>query len=934
MKKLALICLVFTVAAPAFAQRPKPKAKPTLAATPTPSPSPTPVIDQAELDKQELDAFAQLPPPERVDKLKDFIARRADSALSARAAEDVVRARAVWGDDLLKEGSADAGLDQFELVLKECPKEFSDRLFAEVLLVLPRNLLARGQRTAATLAAQEVEKLARPNPTRLLALLPFYLSVEDAVNAERLALEIVQLAPDSAAGHQALGAARHINLNLDEALAEYRKAYELDPNSPIIRRSLADMLRAVGQAEDAIALYRKQLETDKDDLVARTGLVLALLEAGQREEGEKELDAAMAAEPRNFRLLASAAYWHAARGENAKALDLAQRAVQLEPRYTWGNIALARALAAQQRPFEAERVLRFAQQYGSFPTLTYELATVLAGMGRYDEAAEELARAFKVKGGQVSALLAGRRETYRDGFAELLAPERRAGLLQPVAADTEANARQLKSLLALYTALRPTDGDKRRDETAAARAARDFGGGADGMATYRQLYAAHRLMNAGWSPQIVGQLMNDAPVGVDAALDQPYAVVAIMADDWLRLSQSGAFANLQPTMNQTQRADLSKVIRGRIEDLAGWSFFLQGNTDEALVRFRRALSVLPENTSWWRSAHWHHGAALEAAGKPDEALAAYLKGYNKNAPDLVRRAVIERLYRQVKGTTEGLDALIGAAPTIAGVAPAPAPEAAPSPAETKPAPGVQIITPTPEPTPEATPETTATPAPAAESSPATKTEPTPEATPAPQTEPTPAPQVEATPERAPTPESPTPSPSPEVVPAATPSPEPTPAAEPTPTPKIDEPKPDVTPAPETTPNPPQPEASPETSPTPAPEAAATPQPSPETTPQPSASPEPTPAPAEEKPAPTEEKTAPTPEGRPADTNPPAGEETKPKTPPEPKRTKRGNNEPAEPETPPAGAVRPRRVTPLPEEKPAPDKNKPPDKPKKPDTPQT
>jgi tetratricopeptide (TPR) repeat protein len=411
---------------------------------------------------------------------------------------------------------------------------------------MPAGLYLRGQRGAAVLAAQEVEKLVRPNPQRLLSVALFYLGLEDGANALRLADEVVKLSPESAAAHQALGAARHINLQLEEALAGYQKSYELDPNSAATRRSLADMLRANGKPEEALKLYRQQLETDPKDRLARAGVALSLLEAGQREEGEKELETALADDPNNLPLLAGAAYWWAARGENEKALDLAQRAVQIEPRYTWGQVALARALLGRSRPFEAERALRFAQQYGRFPTLSYELATVLAQQGRYEEAAEELARAFSVKDGKISASLAGRQDSSQDDFRDLLAPERRAGLFQPTTADSEANARQLKSLLAFHTALHPSGDQTQPDENALSRAAREFGGGADSMAAFRQLYAANRLMRAGLSPQTVGALMGAAPAGVDKALDQPYSAVAVMADDYPRLSQTQAFANPQP----------------------------------------------------------------------------------------------------------------------------------------------------------------------------------------------------------------------------------------------------------------------------------------------------------------------------------------------------------------------------------------------------
>ena len=46
-----------------------------------------------------------------------------------------------------------------------------------------------------------------------------------------------------------------------------------------------------------------------------------------------------------------------------------------------------------------------------------------------------------------------------------------------------------------------------------------------------------------------------------------------------------------------RRNVLSNILRGRIEDLAGWALFVGGDAQEAVVRLRRAVSVLPETSS-------------------------------------------------------------------------------------------------------------------------------------------------------------------------------------------------------------------------------------------------------------------------------------------------------------------------------------------------
>jgi hypothetical protein len=182
----------------------------------------------------------------------------------------------------------------------------------------------------------------------------------------------------------------------------------------------------------------------------------------------------------------------------------------------------------------------------------------------------------------------------------------------------------------------------------------------------------------------------------------------------------------------------------------------QGKTAEAVVALRRAVSVLPERSLYWRTAQWRLGTALAASGGQErDALAAYIKSYNRDAPDAARRAVIESLYTKVNGSPAGLDAQIGPAPArlatleaaSAGPAATPAPVATPAPAvntpavNAKPEPspssaaGVSVATATPESSPATTPATPL-PSPAPESavaipSPAASTEPAAAATPTP-----------------------------------------------------------------------------------------------------------------------------------------------------------------------------------------------------------
>src|SRR5205085_8647858 len=207
-------------------------------------------------------------------------------------------------------------------------------------------------------------------------------------------------------------------------------------------------------------------------------------------------------------------------------------------------------------------------------------------------------------------------------------------------------------------------------EKEAEEAAREFAAGDDEMRTFRNLYAADRLERlAAYAAAF--ERAEGAIAGVEAALDLPHAPVAIFADtDEVRALRQQVVESGRPlSILNVQRGVLSKVLRGRIEELAGWALYNQGQTAEAVVRLRRAVSVLPEHTQWWRTAEWRLGAALEATGGARDALAAYVRSYREQ-PDPTRRTVIEALYKRLNnGSTQGLDQLTGTPDEVATAAP-------------------------------------------------------------------------------------------------------------------------------------------------------------------------------------------------------------------------------------------------------------------------
>ncbi len=777
----------------------------------------TPNTAEDDADESETVELTLTDPlAERIVKLKSFLNDYPESKSRPRAIEILVSARAGLGDDKLKLGDSAAGIEEFMLAIAEAPVNPSEKLYSGVISQIPHNLYLRGERAAAVKAAQAIETKFADDPKRLLAMSAFYAATEQPQEAARVASQVLKNAPGLAEAHQALGRALHISLQLDEAAAEYRRAFELDPNSKSTRRSLADLNRASGKSEEALVLYRQLLLSDPNDKAARAGLILSLLELRRIDEAKGLIETALKNDPRNVALLAGASYWFAAHNDGELALDLGTKAVQIEPRYTWSQMALARALITQKRPLDAERALRFARVFGRFPTLEYELANALNAAGLYDEAAEVLLQAFTLKDDQIETRLAGRVVAQAPNFIELLTPERRASIFQRTSADSENNAKHLKALLTFATLTQAQSDGGKVDEAKAVATGKEFAAGDDDARVYRQLYVAGRLLRMGIGLQTVHELTDAARLSVEAGLNLPVATLAVQADEFRDIRARAIAAGSTPDIPEAPRNLLSSLLRGRIEELTGWMYFNQDNVEKALVHLRLAANTLPEGTPSWRTGLWHLGMALEQSGKNEEALDYYIKSYNAGDPDFGRRPVVEQIYRKVKGSTDGLDELIGRGPnTAASVAPSPSSEIASAPTQTTATPDSIPSSPVAEAT--ASPaESTPTPA-EPEPSPA---EPSP--TPA---EPEPSP-VEPTP----TPAEPEPSPAESTPTPAEPEPSP---VEPTPTPAAETASPEPTPSPESVSSP---ESEPSSSPTPETQTPTAEAPTPTPTPTPGAAP--------------------------------------------------------------------------------------------------
>ena len=660
MRTCLIIFLLGLLFIPAFTQTNKPK-KPTpskaVAAKPKPAATPKKTVDEtAEWEK----ALAVADANERIAAIKSFLNAFPKTKKLNLALETLVTLRADIGNERLLAGDLVTASDFFKAAAAETPKPVPEELFNGTLSKFSSNLFFRGAQLEAVEIAKLLEERADTNAAQLLNIAAFYLSVEMGSDARRVAENVIRLTPDSSAAFQTLGLANRVDFQIEQSAVAYAKALELEPDSITARRGLAEMNRSLGKPEEAETLYHEILAKDAANQPAKTGLILAQFDGGKRADAETALAASLTTNPDNVILLAGVAYWYAAHNEADKAVEFGRKAITAEPRFIWSYLALARGLMLQNKPLDAERTLLAARQYGNFPTLEYEIATTRFAAGFYREAAETLAKSFAIKDGSVSTYLGGRVKREAASFSELVAFERRASIFAPTAADDASNSGKLLALLEFSDVVNVADVSSVKVSAAADK----FVGADDTMKIHRQLFAASQLLNKRLEPAKIIELTKAAVGSVSIALDLPTAAAAVFADELYRSRSIAAERDEYIQMPNIPRSTLSAILRGRIEELSGAALLQMGNQAESIVRFKRAISVLPAESVWWRSSNWRLGSAFEAMNKNPEALDAYYKSYKSGAPDPIKYSVIESLYRRINGSTDGLEIRIGRNPLV------------------------------------------------------------------------------------------------------------------------------------------------------------------------------------------------------------------------------------------------------------------------------
>jgi adenylate cyclase len=134
--------------------------------------------------------------------------------------------------------------------------------------------------------------------------------------------EAIRLNPNYAPAHHFFADYLKAKGKFEEALAEIKKAQELDPLSPAISTDVGHVFYLSGQYDKAIEQYRKALELDPSFMLTHAWFGRSYLEKGMFKEAISELQAAVKISRESTLALAMLGHGFAAAGRKIEAMEI------------------------------------------------------------------------------------------------------------------------------------------------------------------------------------------------------------------------------------------------------------------------------------------------------------------------------------------------------------------------------------------------------------------------------------------------------------------------------------------------------------------------------------------------------------------------------------------------------------------------------------
>ncbi len=254
---------------------------------------------------------------------------------------------------LAQRGQTSLAIDKLTELANGAPQQ------AELLAEIGFLELVAGKSKDALVHLTQVHELAPENPWVALSMATAQRRLGETGKAEELYREALRLRPDYGAARIALGKMLRRSGRLDEALPILEKAAEHGGNEERAR-ALTALGRAYlekGRQADAKRVFEQAIERAPASVSIRLEIARSYTSVG----GEKELAQAIELLRQAIRLAPALAALHGGmaaalekKGDRSAAKEAFQRALELDPQYTYSRRRLLR-LALSEDDFETAR---------------------------------------------------------------------------------------------------------------------------------------------------------------------------------------------------------------------------------------------------------------------------------------------------------------------------------------------------------------------------------------------------------------------------------------------------------------------------------------------------------------------------------------------------------------------------------------------------
>src|SRR5690349_13417617 len=234
-------------------------------------------------------------------------------------------------------------------------------------------------------------------------LLPFYTGArrsDSLAKAKETALKALQLDPKVAEAHAALGKFNFFNMDLPGSMREYQRAIELNPNYATAHQWLGnDSLVSFGRFDEAIAEGKRAVDLDPLSPVINADLGVTLYLARRYDEAIEQLRKTLAIDPTFFYAHYNLGIALQLKGDLPAAITEYEKAKQL----SYDSLVLALLGAAKglvgDKSATEQALKELDQTAQSQGVDEYSRALLFLGMNNKEEALRSIERAVAARDG-------------------------------------------------------------------------------------------------------------------------------------------------------------------------------------------------------------------------------------------------------------------------------------------------------------------------------------------------------------------------------------------------------------------------------------------------------------------------------------------------------------------------------------------------------